>query len=515
MFERSSRASGKPNMTYVELIKRAIERSPAKALSVSEIYASIESSHPFFRTSTKGWKNTVRHLLSLTPCFVNNARLAPLSGKGGLWTIDPEASDTACRKRNRASPIDRPLTTTALADRPLSNVKVGQTSLSSSLKLRHATTSLSHPDESYSASCAVIPAHSKQTELELETVSSVSLLSPSSSSSGHGFSPQTPSSTSDSTSSSFTLEASNPIGSHQKHTQLTTGICSPEMSNPVHMFTASKVPSVRNAHPDRYLMTTSTSLGNRYSRPSLPPQLSSASYPLNTTCLTSLNWPSAGRSLNIHDHNYPTYSSAPAPELKQNTPLVVSTFDPVGHSSGRDLTSRTNYPSLDKQITPTEPRSIRVSSTSSLSLALHTPPLPSPSYSQDGFEHRRDDDPSTYLGPNSNDHNRRCGFDAQDRRFTNEQNEERKLHSLSFRSMPFPGPSQHPFHLPSPSPSSSLNNSFQRSPYTSSPAFDTPSTGPMHPPHYQQHHHPAPQLHGGLYATPMNQHVRQDEIDWW
>lgn len=47
----------------------AIEDSVQKALPVKEIYAWIIQHFPYFKTAPTGWKNSVRHNLSLNKCF--------------------------------------------------------------------------------------------------------------------------------------------------------------------------------------------------------------------------------------------------------------------------------------------------------------------------------------------------------------------------------------------------------------------------------------------------------------
>ena len=47
----------------------AIEDSVQKALPVKEIYAWIVQHFPYFKTAPTGWKNSVRHNLSLNKCF--------------------------------------------------------------------------------------------------------------------------------------------------------------------------------------------------------------------------------------------------------------------------------------------------------------------------------------------------------------------------------------------------------------------------------------------------------------
>lgn len=47
----------------------AIEDAPTKALPVKEIYNWILDHFPFYKNAPTGWKNSVRHNLSLNKCF--------------------------------------------------------------------------------------------------------------------------------------------------------------------------------------------------------------------------------------------------------------------------------------------------------------------------------------------------------------------------------------------------------------------------------------------------------------
>lgn len=59
----------KPPYSFSCLIFMAIEAAPARALPVKEIYAWIIRHFPYFRHAPQGWKNSVRHNLSLNKCF--------------------------------------------------------------------------------------------------------------------------------------------------------------------------------------------------------------------------------------------------------------------------------------------------------------------------------------------------------------------------------------------------------------------------------------------------------------
>lgn len=79
----------KPPYSYIALIVMAIQSSPTKTLTLAEIYQFLQARFPFFMGSYQGWKNSVRHNLSLNECFIKLPKGLGRPGKGHYWTIDP------------------------------------------------------------------------------------------------------------------------------------------------------------------------------------------------------------------------------------------------------------------------------------------------------------------------------------------------------------------------------------------------------------------------------------------
>ncbi|XP_059609690.1 forkhead box protein L3 [Phlebotomus argentipes] len=81
----------KPQHSYIGLIAMAILSSPEAKLVLSDIYQHILDNYPYFRSRGPGWRNSIRHNLSLNDCFVKAGRSA--NGKGHYWAIHPANVD--------------------------------------------------------------------------------------------------------------------------------------------------------------------------------------------------------------------------------------------------------------------------------------------------------------------------------------------------------------------------------------------------------------------------------------
>lgn len=90
------RSREKPQWSYAALIGQAILASPQQKLSLNQIYTFISMAYPYYEKDQAGWRNSIRHNLSLNGSFIKVPREAGARGKGSLWAINP--SDLECFK---------------------------------------------------------------------------------------------------------------------------------------------------------------------------------------------------------------------------------------------------------------------------------------------------------------------------------------------------------------------------------------------------------------------------------
>lgn len=77
----------KPPLSFACMIFMAIESSPTKTLPVKDIYDWIMWKFPYYQCAAGGWKNSIRHNLSLNKCFKKVDRYSPKVSDGLLVAI--------------------------------------------------------------------------------------------------------------------------------------------------------------------------------------------------------------------------------------------------------------------------------------------------------------------------------------------------------------------------------------------------------------------------------------------
>ncbi|XP_037939366.1 forkhead box protein biniou [Teleopsis dalmanni] len=89
-----TRRPEKPALSYINMIAMAIKESRNGKLTLSEIYSYLQKRFEFFRGPYIGWKNSVRHNLSLNECFKKLPKDMGVGkpGKGNYWTIEQNSA---------------------------------------------------------------------------------------------------------------------------------------------------------------------------------------------------------------------------------------------------------------------------------------------------------------------------------------------------------------------------------------------------------------------------------------
>uniref|UniRef100_A0A8C5KBP5 Forkhead box protein M1 n=1 Tax=Jaculus jaculus TaxID=51337 RepID=A0A8C5KBP5_JACJA len=97
----------RPPYSYMAMIQFAINSTERKRMTLKDIYTWIEDHFPYFKHIAKpGWKNSIRHNLSLHDMFV---RETSANGKVSFWTIHPSANrcltlDQVFKQQKRPNP---------------------------------------------------------------------------------------------------------------------------------------------------------------------------------------------------------------------------------------------------------------------------------------------------------------------------------------------------------------------------------------------------------------------------
>jgi forkhead protein FKH len=92
----------KPAASYAVLIAEAILSSPGQTCVLNKIYEDIMKKYSWYRHTTSGWQNSIRHNLSLNKAFVKVPRASHEPGKGMKWKIAPGFQDEIFKRIDEA-----------------------------------------------------------------------------------------------------------------------------------------------------------------------------------------------------------------------------------------------------------------------------------------------------------------------------------------------------------------------------------------------------------------------------
>ncbi|KAG8831813.1 hypothetical protein FRC17_002518 [Serendipita sp. 399] len=122
----------RPAYSLQTLIKAAILGCPTKKLRINDILDQIMGRFEYYRNGEqkreKGWKNSIRHHLSLSACFIKQEKDIMETGKGVWWIVDESVTGGTKRARKRRPRGKKAIAEAAAreAEDPMSDMQVIQ-----------------------------------------------------------------------------------------------------------------------------------------------------------------------------------------------------------------------------------------------------------------------------------------------------------------------------------------------------------------------------------------------------
>ena len=77
----------KPPYSYAALIEMALSSSKSYTMNLRDIYSWVETNFEYFKTAKSGWKNSIRHNLSLQKSFTRVDFAGSNSNQPSVWRL--------------------------------------------------------------------------------------------------------------------------------------------------------------------------------------------------------------------------------------------------------------------------------------------------------------------------------------------------------------------------------------------------------------------------------------------
>ena len=138
-------------------------------MTLNEIYQWISDNFSFYKITANGWKNSIRHNLSLNKCFTRVQRAKDDPGKGSYWTIDNNYQEIALnipvrvKQKNCNSSSSQLIAAATIHETASSSPTDSPHNINFNSLSPHTTFSSS--ESPYNNNCAYSPSQSPHTQM--------------------------------------------------------------------------------------------------------------------------------------------------------------------------------------------------------------------------------------------------------------------------------------------------------------------------------------------------------------